>query len=154
MRSRFQAVAFPADVGEFAVDVQEIFRELGRAFGPDSLIGECAPALDVYETDDKLEIAMDLPGVDPLAVRIIIRGSAVLIAGEKPPKRGQGDSNFHLVERGFGRFVRLVRITTPCETANTRATLVNGELRVTVPKMADRRGQPIRVSISTDRPVA
>ena len=110
MRSRFQAVALPAEVGEFADDVQQIFRELGRAFGPESLIGECAPALDVYETDDKLEIAMDLPGVDAMAVRIVIRGSAVLIAGEKPARRGQGDSNFHLVERGFGRFVRLVRL--------------------------------------------
>jgi HSP20 family molecular chaperone IbpA len=78
----------------------------------------------------------------------------VLIAGEKPARRGHGDSNFHLVERGFGRFVRLVRLTTPCETAKAHATLVNGELRVTVPKMADRRGQPIRVSISTDRSVA
>jgi HSP20 family protein len=154
MRSRFQAVALPAEIGEFADDVQQIFRELGRAFGPESLIGECAPALDVYETDDKLEIAMDLPGVDVLAVRILIRGAAVLIAGEKPARRGQGDSSFHLVERGFGRFVRLVRLTTPCETAKTAATLVNGELRVTVPKMSDRRGQPIRVPITTDRPVA
>jgi HSP20 family protein len=154
MRSRFQAVALPAEVGEFAEDVQQIFRELGRAFGPESLIGECAPALDVYETDDKLEIAMDLPGVDAMAVRIVIRGSAVLIAGEKPARRGQGDSSFHLVERGFGRFVRLVRLTTPCETAQARATLSNGELRVAVPKMADRRGQPIRVAITTDRSVA
>ena len=43
-------------------------RELGRAFGPESLIGECAPALDVYETDERLEIAVDLPGVDATAV--------------------------------------------------------------------------------------
>jgi HSP20 family protein len=150
MRSRFQAVALPAEVGEFADDVQQIFRELGRAFGPESLVGECAPALDVYETDDRLEIAMDLPGVDVSALRIIIRGSAVLVAGEKAARRGQGDSNFHLVERGFGRFVRLVRLTTPCETARARATLVNGELRVTVPKMGDRRGQPIRVAINTE----
>jgi HSP20 family protein len=154
MRSRFQAVALPADVGEFAADVQQIFRELGRAFGPESMIGECAPALDVYETDDRLEIAVDLPGVAATAVRVVIRGSAVLIAGEKPARRGQGDSNFHLVERGFGRFVRLVRLTTPCETAHARASLVNGELRVTVPKMADRRGQPIRVTVTTDRSVA
>jgi HSP20 family protein len=151
MRARFQAVALPAEVGEFADDVQQIFNELGGSFGPESLVGECAPALDVYETDEQLEIAMDLPGVDAVAVRIIIRGSAVLIAGEKAARRGQGDANFHLVERGFGRFVRLVRLTTPCETARTRATLVNGELRITVPKMADRRGQPIRVSIGTDR---
>ena len=35
-------------------------RELGRVFGSDSLAGECVPPIDVYETDDTLEIAVDL----------------------------------------------------------------------------------------------
>ena len=94
MRSRFQAVALPAEVGEFADDVQQIFRELGRAFGPDSLVGECAPALDVYETDDKLEIVMDLPGVDAMAVRIVIRESRCSLPVRSPPGEGKGIRTF------------------------------------------------------------
>ena len=69
----------------------------------DSLTGECSPPIDVYETDDALEIVVDLPGVDRDAVRVVAKGDAVLIAGEKAPRRGRGDSSFHLVERGFGR---------------------------------------------------
>ena len=45
--------------------------------------GECSPAVDVYETDDWLELTVDLPGVDAATVRVIAKGDSVLIAGEK-----------------------------------------------------------------------
>ncbi len=65
------------------------------------------PPLDVYETDDALEIADGPAGRRPGAVRVVAKGDAVLIAGEKAPRRGRGDSSFHLVERGYGRFARV-----------------------------------------------
>src|SRR5262245_20875493 len=110
MRSRIHAVSLPSEIGDFAEEIRRIFVELGRAYGPDSLAGECAPAIDVFETDEHFEITMDLPGVDTSAVRVVVKGSAVLIAGEKAPRRGRGDSSFHLVERGYGRFARTIRL--------------------------------------------
>jgi HSP20 family molecular chaperone IbpA len=95
---------------------------------------------------------VDLPGVDPTGVRVVVRGDAVLIAGYKTPRRGRGESSFHLVERGFGRFGRLVRVATAaCDTAKARATLDNGELRVTLPKISDRRGARFEVAVQTRR---
>jgi HSP20 family protein len=148
MRSRVHAVVLP-EIGEFADDVRQIFRELGRGHAFDTLAGECTPPLDIYETDEALEIAMDLPGVDPTAVRIVVKGNAILVAGEKAPRRGRGDSSFHLVERGFGRFTRTARLSAPCDAARARATLANGELRITLPKIADRRGQSIPITVGT-----
>jgi len=149
MRSRIHAVVLPSEVGEFAEEVQRIFRELGRAYG-ESLSGECSPAIDVFETDEALEIAVDLPGVDAGAIRILAKGQSLLIAGEKAPRRGRGDSSFHLVERGYGRFARAVRLNVPCDAARARATLIQGELRITLPKIGDRRGRVIAVAV--DRP--
>ena len=146
MRSRIHAVVLPSEVGEFADEVQRIFRDLGSAFG-ETLTGECAPVIDVYETDEALEIKVDLPGVEASAIRLVVKGQALLIAGEKAPRRGRGDVTFHLVERGYGRFARSVRLTAPFDTANARATLANGELRMTLRKIADRRGQPIQVPV-------
>ena len=149
MRSRVQAIVLPSEVlGELSEEVRQVFAELGRTYGLDTLAGECTPPIDVYETDSTLEILMDLPGIDPAAVRVLVKGPIVLIAGEKAPRRGRGDSSFHLVERGFGRFARTVRLTTPCNASQARASLANGELRVTLPKIAERRGRAIRVPIS------
>lgn len=150
MRHRVHAVALPSEVGEFADEVRRVFLDLGRVFGPESLAGECAPAIDIYETDDAIEITVDLPGVDPSAIRVMSKGDSVLIAGEKPPRRVQGESTFHLVERGYGRFARAVRITRPCDFAHARAALAKGELRISLPKLQDRRGVAVPISVMAD----
>jgi HSP20 family protein len=148
MRPRIHALALPSEIGGFAAEVRQIFTELGRTFGSESPVGECAPALDVYETDDALEITVDLPGVEAAAVRVVAKGDSVLIAGEKAPRRARRESSFHLVERGYGRFARAVRIGRACDMARARATLANGELRISVPKIADRRGKAIPIAIA------
>jgi len=148
MRSRVHAIVMPSEtLGDFVDEVQQIFEELGRGYGLDTLAGECTPPIDVYETDASLEISVDLPGVDPGSVRVVVKGPAVLIAGDKAPRRGRGDSSFHLVERGFGRFARTVRFTASCDTANAKAVLEKGELKISLPKIADRRGRTIPITL-------
>ena len=148
MRSRIHAVAFPSEIGDFSDEVRRVFLELGRAFGAESLAGECSPAIDVFETDDALEIAMDLPGVDQVAVRVVAKGDSILIAGEKAPRRARGESSFHLVERGYGRFARVVRLARACDTSKARATMLDGVFRVSVPKIAERRDRVITITIN------
>ena len=149
MRPRLNPIAFPTEIGDFATELRQVFQELGRAFGSESLAGECSPALDVYETDDTLEITVDLPGIDPAAVRIIGKGDSVLIAGEKAARRARRESSFHLVERGYGRFARVVRLGRACDISRARATIVDGELRVSIPKIAERRGRAIPIGVGT-----
>jgi HSP20 family protein len=147
MRSR--VVVVPSEIGDFADEVRRVFLELGRVFGAESLAGECSPPIDVYETDTVLEITVDLPGVTADAVRIMSKGDTILIVGEKTPRRAGGDSSFHLVERGYGRFARVARLTRACDTSQARASLVNGELRIMVPKLAERRGKTIKIPIES-----
>src|SRR5262245_21760730 len=148
MRTQIQAVAFHSEIGDFGEEVRRIFLELGRAFGAESLAGECAPPVDVYETDDAIEMTVDLPGVSRNSVRVMSKGDTILIVGEKAPRLAGRDSSFHLVERGYGRFARVVRLNRACDTSKTRARLVDGELRVSVPKIADRRGKTIAIDIN------
>jgi len=146
MRVR-QVIAVTNDLGDFKDEVRRIFADLGRQFGADSLAGECSPTLDVYETDDTMEITIDLPGVDATAVHVLSKGDSVLVAGEKPPRRVRGESSFHLVERGYGRFARAVRIMQPCDSARASASMEDGELRISLPKLKDRRGTSVRIPV-------
>jgi len=148
MRTRIHAITIPSEIGDFSDEVRRVFLELGRVFGAEALAGECSPAIDVYETDDTVEITVDLPGVAPAAIRVLSKGDSILIAGEKPPRRVRGESSFHLVERGYGRFARAVRITRPCDVAQATASLINGELRISLRKIADRRGRAIQISVN------
>src|ERR1051326_139643 len=152
MRSRFQAIAVPSELGDFSDEVRAVFHELGRLFGSESLVGECSPALDVHETDDTLEITVDLPGVEASAIRVLAKGDSILVAGEKAARRVRGESSFHLVERGYGPFARVVRRAGPSDPAKAHASRADGELRISIPKIGDRRGRavPIAVSVRAD----
>ena len=124
-----------------------MFLEIQQAMGSEIPPGECAPAVDVFESDEALTIVVDLPGVDPAAVRVVAKGHLVLVAGEKRSRAARLDASYHLVERGFGRFVRTVALARACDTSQARAAFADGELRIVIPKVADRRGARIEIPI-------
>jgi HSP20 family protein len=147
VRSRVYSVPVTWEVGDFSDEVRGIFDALGREPGAGPLSGECTPAMDVFESDEVVEIVMDLPAIEPDAVRVLVKRDGVLIAGLKSARRGRGDSSFHLVERGFGRFARSVRLGRSCDTSRATATLSDGELRVRLPKIPDRRGRAVQIQV-------
>src|SRR3970282_306968 len=103
---------------DLADDVRRVFEELERQAPGRSPSGECVPAVDVLENPAAVEIVVDLPGVQADSVRVVIKGCLVLIAGEKEPTAcASPDASFHLVERGFGRFARVVRLTGAFDAA-------------------------------------
>ena len=58
-------IPLPSEASEFAPELRQIFLGMARTPGTDTLSGECSPLLDVFETDARIEIAVDLPAIDP-----------------------------------------------------------------------------------------
>ena len=113
--------------------------------------GECTPPLDVTETATHVEIVMDLPGVKAEAVQLVFARGTLVIAGTKlPGSCGHKDAAFHMAERTFGRFGRAVRVAGAVDAGQARATLRKGELRIVFPRIEERRGRQIRLTIGTD----
>jgi HSP20 family protein len=144
-----------SDVGDLGNEVRRLFDELGRR-RPERrqmVSGECMPLQDVFETDRTIEIVLDLPGVTSESCRVLIKSGVVLVVGEKErPEPTHGPASFHLVERDFGRFARAVRIHAAVDAVQARARLKEGELRIVLPKIQERRGRDIPVTIDTDAP--
>jgi HSP20 family protein len=141
-----------SELWEFRAELLELFQTLEPTPGTDPLRTDYAPAMDVYETDASLEVAVDLPGVSASSVRVFVRSAIMLIAGQKSPRRGQRDASFHLVERGFGRFARTLALAGPCDAARATATFASGELRVSLPKVGERRGRTFAIPIGPGQP--
>ena len=139
-----------SETGELADDLRAIFEELATnlAHGQRAYSGECRPALDVLEIDESVEVIVDVAGIPPEAIRILFRGSVLLIAGEKAPPTQASPRTFHLVEREFGRFARAVKLTGAFDVQQARATVRDGELRVVLPKIDDRRGRSQRIRVT------
>jgi len=140
------------DVGDLTHEVRRLFEDLAKR-RPDRrhmVSGECLPLLDVFETERSVEIVLDLPGVDADSLRIMIKSGVVLVAGEKErPDRQDKPASFHLVERDFGRFARAVRLHVAIDASHARARLRDGELRIVLPKIPERRGREMMLTIET-----
>ena len=132
------------DLGEDArrlLDDLEVDRRGGAA-------GECMPPIDVIETPTTVEILVDVPGVQADSVQVVFSRGTVLIAGRKlPPTCPHHDAAFHLAERAFGRFARAVRLAGAIDAGRARASLSGGELRIVLPRIAERRGHDIRIDV-------
>lgn len=138
-----------SDQADLAESVRRLLRDLEQTHGPGASLGECRPPVDVYESGDAIEVAIDIPGVGPDDVRVVVRENAVIIAGEKLAGSGvASDARFHLAERSFGRFARAIRLFTPVDASRATAELSAGRLRVIVPRIDDRRGRDIPVKVT------
>ena len=131
-------------------DLRQLFDLLNGEAQAAGAPGECHPPLDVIESAASIELVMDLPGVEPDRLQVLFARGTVLIAGTKTPAVcGHSDATFHLAERAFGRFARAVRIAGAVDAGRAHATLGNGELRIVLPRIDERRGREIRISIET-----
>jgi HSP20 family protein len=113
---------------------------------------ECRVPIDVVETPKGIEVVTDLVGVGADDVQVAIARDTLLISGMKRPAgcEHHGDATFHVAERVFGRFTRAVRLTGALDVSRAEATLRAGELRVTVPRIEERRGREHRILVRAD----
>ena len=112
--------------------------------------GECTPPMDVVETSAGIELVLDLPGVSESALTIGFSQGTLYVAGRKSPGGcAHAQAAFHLAERTFGRFVRAVRLIGAFDAGKATATLSAGELRVTLPRIEERRGRDIKIPVKT-----
>jgi HSP20 family protein len=140
---------FRADAAELAEDARSLLAELDRdAPGVANLHAECRPPLDVFETTDAIQVLIDIPGVDVDSLRVAVRRGTVLLVGAKLPGAPPAGARFHLAERAYGRFARAVRLTGAIDPTRATAVVVSGQLRVTLPRIEDRRGRVITVPVT------
>jgi HSP20 family protein len=131
------------------VERRELPAELLRLLDATPVAAECTPPLDIIETDAAIEAILDIPGVALDSVEIVFSGNVLLVTGHKLPAACEHrDAAFHIAERSFGRFARAIGVDGAFEAGRATATLSDGELRIVLPRLAERRGGQIRIPIT------
>ena len=131
------------------VERRELPAELIRLLDANPAAAECTPPLDIIETDAAIEAILDLPGVAPTAVEIVFSRNVLLVTGQKLPGVCEHvDAGFHIAERAFGRFARAIAVDGAFDAGRAIATLTDGELRIVLPRLDERRGAEIRIPIN------
>ena len=111
---------------------------------------EYRPAVDVIETADSIDVVADLPGIPAESVRVTFTKGTLVIAGQKrAPVCAHREAAFHLAERTFGHFACVVRCEVAVDAGRARATLVRGELHIVLPRIEERRGREIPITVES-----
>jgi HSP20 family protein len=105
--------------------------EVARFSGPRRAF---QPQCDCYRTDDPptLHLLLELPGVDPAAVRIVAVGTTLVVSGvrERPHPTA---ARYHQIEIEYGPFERRIELGEDVDAETAVATYEAGMLRLEVP---------------------
>lgn len=104
------------------------------------------PAVDIKETDDRFELLLDLPGIDPQQITVTAEKNLLTVSGERVVEDQQDDGSLKTVERLRGKFVRRFTLPDSADTDAISAQGAHGVLTITVPKR--EAVQPRRISVA------
>lgn len=90
--------------------------------------------IDLSETDDALEIDVDLPGVKEGDIDVTFRDGALFITGERKHESEEKKKNYYRSERSYGSFSRSITLPCDVEADQIDARFKKGVLKIMLPK--------------------
>ncbi|MFN3328858.1 MAG: Hsp20/alpha crystallin family protein [Fervidobacterium pennivorans] len=121
----------------------ELQKEIDRLFGEfmKPLKGdfEFYPKVDAYETEDKVVLELEVPGVNKEDLKISVEDGVLRIVGEKKTERDEKGRNYRIVERSFGKFERAFIIPDYVDMKSITAKYTDGVLTLEMPKKKEEK---------------
>jgi HSP20 family protein len=133
-------------------EVNELFHRLTMLDRSEHLPGsEWCPPVDVYEKKGQLVVTMEVPGLSAESLKVAFHGHNLVLSGERRTPRTPARVSFQCMERASGRFERVFPLELPVDIAQAKATLSEGLLTVTLPRLHERRGRENVIPIERER---
>ncbi|MGM0471850.1 MAG: Hsp20/alpha crystallin family protein [Bacillota bacterium] len=92
------------------------------------------PSVDIYEEGNELVIKVDIPGINPSDVEIMVSEDSLMLQGEINQEEQVQRDKYHKVERQRGRFKRAISLPFKVKREQATATAEHGVLELRVPK--------------------
>jgi HSP20 family protein len=133
----------------------ELTRDVDRLFGNGRVVPSFVPAADVVVTDDDVTVLMDVPGLKADDLEIELVDDVLTVRGERalhPRTHDEQAGAWQRIERGFGRFERVLQVPKGLDADQVGAEMADGVLTLHIPKPQAQR--PRRIEIATGAPAA
>ena len=104
---------------------------------------------DVIETEDALQVTAELPGINEKDVEVTFDGDVITIRGEKKAEREEKKAHYHIKERSWGSFERVVAVPFDANPDTVQASFSKGVLKVVVPKPAEAKKTTKKIAVET-----
>ena len=101
------------------------------------------PAVDVWETDNELVYAFDLPGIPEELISIELHDDTLTVSAERERTDERTEDGFVRYERRFGSFSRAVGVPQGVTEDNVKADYRDGVLEIRVAKPETQKPKKI-----------
>jgi HSP20 family protein len=102
------------------------------------------PRADIYETDEAIHLVADMPGVSQESLDITLEKGVLTLNGTVELETPEGYSLVY-AEYRVGDYVRSFSLSDEIDQETIEATLKDGVLRLTLPKITEARTRKIAV---------
>ena len=131
-------------------ELAQLQGEMGRLFnglldGPSRASQGWVPALDVWETENEIVYAFDLPGLSEDTISIEVQDDRLTVSGEREMTTETEGDRFYRYERRYGSFARAVGLPAGVDEAKITASYKDGVLEVRVPKPEEAKPRRIQL---------
>lgn len=130
-----------------AASLDRFFNDLWNTFPPQQEASSVAPPMDVIEREDKVEVQVNLPGVNPDDVNIEFEDGVLTITTSF--EQESSEEGYTRRERYHGAYERSLRVPDSLDTQNAAANFENGVLYLTLPKKPE--AQPLRIPVNVSK---
>ena len=119
----------------------------GRSTEDQIPAGAWTPAVDIYETADRVIIRADLPGIEQKNIDLRIEENTLILRGERTFAKEENQEDFLRIERSYGSFQRTFRLPSSVDHDSVQASHDHGVLEVTLLKKESARSKTIKVEV-------
>jgi HSP20 family protein len=103
------------------------------------------PAVDVWETDEEIVYAFDLPGIPKDKLTIDLHDDTLTVSGERELTRERSEDGFYRFERRHGSFSRALAVPQGIAEESVRADYQDGVLEIRVAKPEVKKPRRIQI---------
>ncbi len=115
-------------------EMDELINRFAMDWNGNGLSDLQLPSTDISESDNHIEVKIDVPGLKPEDIKIEVRGNFLEISGQHEEKKEEKDKTFHRIERRTGAIRRALTLPAEVDETKTVAECRNGVLTITLPK--------------------
>lgn len=102
------------------------------------------PRVDIYETDEGINLVADMPGIDENSVDIMLEKNVLSIRGTVESEAPE-DYSLAYAEYGVGDYERRFTLSDEIDQENIEASVKNGVLHLHLPKAGPAKARKISV---------
>lgn len=103
------------------------------------------PPVEVFETEDSLEVVAEIAGMNPEEIDIVLEGDMLTIQGERSDPCESSYRSYHIARIGYGPFGVEIRLPFQVEQDGAEASYENGFLRISLKRIQGVTIVPKRV---------